>query len=80
MGEQTESSGQPPATVTVTTTVQAPAAAPTETPSVPVGTDDATGIGGTLTGCGYEDTLELRLANNFGSGAVEAVLMNMVLS
>ncbi|WP_405064416.1 hypothetical protein OG474_22930 [Kribbella sp. NBC_01505] len=26
----------------------------------------ATGIGGTLPGCGYEKTLELRLANNFG--------------
>ncbi|WP_344176745.1 hypothetical protein [Kribbella lupini] len=26
----------------------------------------ATGIGGTLSGCGYEETLELRLANNFG--------------
>ncbi|GAA1696793.1 hypothetical protein GCM10009745_48610 [Kribbella yunnanensis] len=26
----------------------------------------ATGIGGTLSACGYDETLELRLANNFG--------------
>jgi hypothetical protein len=31
----------------------------------------STGIGGTLTGCGYEDALELRLANNFSRFKLE---------
>lgn len=117
-GGATEGSGQPTATVTVTTTVQA--SSPTETPPTPVVSDDtaepteptdsatpvalaadvagrplvlgnifkypdgwkdgrydvadrkqATGIGGTLTSCNYEDALELRLANNFSRFKLE---------
>jgi len=87
-GGAAEGGGQPTATVTVTTTVQA--SAPTEAPPAPVSDDtaepteptdsatpdalaadvadrkQATGIGGVLGACGYEETLELRLANNFG--------------
>lgn len=116
-GGAAEGGGQPTATVTVTTTVQA--SSPTEAPPAPVSDDtaepteptdsatpvalaadvagrplvlsnifkypdgwkdgrydvadrkQATGIGGTLTSCNYEDALELRLANNFSRFKLE---------